>query len=134
MLTPGLLALLVFLLPGSGSPPPRDPWIGVWTYDMCHEDRKPGHDKDTFCREGRDRIRITRDGGGAYDILLCPSSPWGETDLTVQDGGKTLAFKTREGLMVRLGLTEDRSGYRGLFRSTDGHTGRIWGRRVAGCR
>ena len=101
---------------------------------MCHEDRKPGHDKDTFCREGRDRIAITRDAAGVYDIMLCPANPWGERDLKVQDGGRTLSFKTRDGLMVRLGLAGDRSRYRGLFRSTDGHTGRIWGRRVVGCR
>ena len=122
-----LVTLLLMRAVGSSS------WDGVWTYDACHEDRKPGHDLQTYCREGRDRILIEHDDAGSWDITLCPSDPWGERDVTLLESGRVLAFRTREGYRVRLILGEDRSHFRGLFRGADGHSGRIWGRRIAGC-
>ena len=108
-------------------------WAGVWTYDACHEDRKPDHEAQAYCREGRDRILIARDEAGSWDITLCPSDPWGERDVALQEGGRVLTFRTREGYRVRLSLGEDRKHFRGTFRGADGHLGRVWGHRVAGC-
>ncbi len=125
-------ALALVLLAASASAP--RPWIGFWTYDLCHEDRKPSHDKDTFCREGEDRIRVSVDAAGRYDITLCPADPWGERNVSLDDGGRRLSFRTRDGLAVRLTLAADGDHYRGVFRSRDGHSGRVWGRRVNGCR
>ena len=109
-------------------------WEGVWTYDSCHQDRKAGHDKEGYCREGKDRIIVASDALGRYDITLCPSDAWGEHDVSVDAAGRRLRFKTRDGLDVRLVLGEGDSRFNGLFRSSDGHAGRVWGRRVAGCR
>ena len=125
-----LLALLMSVAPDAGD---RPSWTGVWTDDVCHEDRKPGHDQETFCRQGRDRIRIERDASGVWDITLCPADPWGERNITVEGNDRVLAFRSREGYRVRLTLGEDRAHYRGLFRGADGHSGRIQGRRVTGC-
>lgn len=127
-----LLAIAVLLM--AASPVPSRTWVGVWTYDLCHEDRKPAHDKDSFCREGEDRIMVTADTAGRYDITLCPADPWGERDVTVDEAGRRLTFRSRDGLDVRLVLAPDGAHYRGVFRSTDGHSGRIWGRRLKGCR
>jgi len=120
---------LVCLLAGARP----SPWIGAWTFDLCHEDRKPDHDKDTFCREGRDTIQVAPQGGGGYDITLCPSDPWGEKDVTIDAAGRKLSFRTRDGLEVRLTVGEDLVHFKGLFRTSDGHSGRIWGRRVTNC-
>jgi hypothetical protein len=109
-------------------------WLGTWTFDLCHEDRKASHDNDSFCREGRDRIQITVDAAGVYDIALCPADPWGERNLVMDAGGRQLSFRTRDNMDVKLSLAEDRDHYRGLFRTPSGHAGRVWGRRVAGCR
>lgn len=109
------------------------PWVGVWTYDACHEDRMPVHTLQTYCREGQDRIVITLDDGGNWEISRCPADPWGERGVTSVDAGRALAFRTPEGFDVRLIMGEDRAHFRGLFRGAGGHTGRIWGRRVAGC-
>ena len=132
----GLLVLGAFVLCGwSSLGAARDPeaWSGIWTYDLCHEDRKGDHDKDTFCRQGKDRIEIEVDSTGAIDITLCPANPWGERGVEVDPQGR-LKFRTREGLDVRLTLGPDRTHYKGRFRSSDGHSGRVWGRRVVGCR
>jgi len=133
--TAGALTFLFAVLPVGVffADGPDSLWTGVWTYDLCHEDRKPGHDKETFCREGKDRIEVTRTPGGGHDITLCPANPWGERDVAIGDAGRSLSFRTRDGLMVRLVLGEDGGHYRGQFRSTDGHSGRVWGRRVDGC-
>ena len=72
-------------------------------------------------------------GGGGYDITLCPSDPWGERDVTIDATGKMLSFRTRDGMEVRLTVGEDLAHYKGLFRTSDGHSGRIWGRRAASC-
>jgi len=134
-----LLALLAAVLmapSASAAAPPAlriSPWEGYWTYDLCHEDRKDSHDDDTFCRQGRDRIRIQVDPTGAHDITLCPSDPWGERNITTGDDGRTLGFRTRDRMDVRLVIGQDGSHFRGSFRTPDGHGGRVWGRRVAGC-
>ena len=130
-----LLALLVPFLMASATPRTLDPspWAGYWTYDLCHEDRKDSHDDDTFCRQGKDRIRVQVDAAGFYDITLCPADPWGERNLVVGDDGRTLAFRSRDRMDVRLSLGQDASHFRGSFRTPDGHGGRVWGRRVAGC-
>ncbi|MFQ5701789.1 MAG: hypothetical protein ACE5HU_08100 [Acidobacteriota bacterium] len=109
-------------------------WVGVWTYDLCHEDRKPGHEQGAYCREGKDRIRVKRGSAGKYDIVLCPADPWGERDLRVEEAGRKIMFHTKDGLEVYMVMGETGSHYRGVFRTTDGHVGRIWGRRVNGCR
>ncbi|HET9481202.1 MAG TPA: hypothetical protein VFP98_05550 [Candidatus Polarisedimenticolia bacterium] len=109
-------------------------WVGFWTYDSCHEDRKPDHDKDTFCREGRDRLEIAKSSSGSWDIRLCPADPWGETGVGVDPSGRQLTFRTRDGLDVRLTIGEDPDHFRGVFRSGSGHSGRVWGRRLAACR
>ena len=111
----------------------------------CREDGKPGRkdrkadeddeadrDEEAFCREGMDRILIARDRVGRPDITLCPEDPWGEREVRI--GGGHLSFRTREGLAVQLKLGADRTHFRGVFRSPDGHSGRAWGRRVAGCK
>jgi hypothetical protein len=108
-------------------------WTGTWTFDLCHEDRRPDHDKDTFCREGKDRIRVERTPAGGYDLVLCPSDPWGERQVRLGQGGRTLSFRSREGLDVRLTLGQDGSHFRGRFMGAAGHNGRVWGRRVGGC-
>ncbi len=109
-------------------------WMGTWTYDLCHEDRKADHDLRTYCRQGRDRIRIEQRPGGVIDVTRCPADPWDERDVRLDASGRRLAFRTREGLEVRLALGEDLDHFRGTFRSRDGHSGRVWGRRVDGCR
>lgn len=114
--------------------PDTSVWVGVWTYDTCHEDRLAGHSVDTYCREGKDRLVISVDGAGSWDITKCPNDTWGERGVTSVDGGKALTFRTPDGLDVRLVMGEDRTHFHGLFRGAGGHTGRIWGRRVAGCR
>lgn len=132
---PGLPLLLAgVLVSAAGGSSPGRTWVGTWTYDLCHEDRKANHDKDSFCREGRDRIRVERTGSGRHDITLCPADPWGERGVTVDRGGTRLRFRTRDGRDVRLTLAEDRDHFRGLFRTSDGHSGRVWGKRIAGCR
>ena len=125
---PALIAALLILAASDVSP-----WVGVWTWDACHEDRMPGHDKDTYCREGRDRIIIALDPAGAWEITKCPTDSWGERGVKSLDGGRTLTLRTPEGFDVRLVLGEDRAHFRGQFRGSGGHSGRIWGRRVAGC-
>lgn len=109
------------------------PWIGTWTFDVCHEDRLPDHDKDTFCREGKDRIRIEPTPSGGWDLTLCPSDPWGERAVRMDAGGGALAFRSRDGLDFRITLGQDRNHFRGRFTGSLGHRGRVWGRRVAGC-
>lgn len=111
-----------------------DGWVGVWTYDLCHEDRKATHDKDTYCREGKDRIRVERNAAGKIDITLCPADPWGERNQRLDRAGRILKFNTRDGLQVRLIMGQNTSHYHGAFRSADGHAGRVWGRRVQDCR
>lgn len=123
-----LLAAMLFL-----AAPEPSPWIGVWTYDSCHEDRLAGHSLETYCREGKDRIRIAIDETGAWDITKCPADPWGERRIESGDGGRTLSYRTPDGFDVRLVLGEDRAHFRGQFRGAGGHNGRLWGRRVAGC-
>ena len=123
-----LLAVILYL-----AAPDVSPWVGVWTYDSCHEDRLPAHTLDSYCREGKDRLVIAVDESGTWDISKCPADPWGERGVTSVDGGRTLSFLTPEGYEVRLVMGEDRGHFRGQFRGAGGHTGRIWGRRVAGC-
>lgn len=130
MITALSLLAVVWLEAVTASTAPS-PWAGTWTFDLCHEDRRADHDKDTFCREGKDRIVISFPAGSP-DLRLCPSDPWGERLARVEPGG-VLAFRTRDGLDVRLILGEDRSHFRGRFTGTGGHEGRAWGRRIAGC-
>jgi hypothetical protein len=125
----GLFLMLAALMAPAGA----SPWAGTWTFDVCHEDRKADHDNDTFCREGRDRVIIAVDPAGAWDITLCPNDPWGERNLAIEPGGRQLSFRTRDYMDVKLTLGEDRGHFRGSFRTPGGHSGRIWGRRVAGC-
>jgi hypothetical protein len=108
-------------------------WIGTWTFDVCHEDRRSDHDKDTFCREGKDRIRIDQGSSGAWDVTLCPADPWGERGVKLEEAGRTLSFRSREGMDFRLIMAQDRSHFRGRFAGRGGHHGRVWGRRVEGC-
>ncbi|HKY32638.1 MAG TPA: hypothetical protein VJV23_08895 [Candidatus Polarisedimenticolia bacterium] len=126
-----LCAALGLVLALAGRTEPA--WLGAWSYDLCHEDRLADHDKDSFCRQGKDRILVSRRGDGALDITLCPADPWGERSARLEQGGRVLAFRTRDGLDVRLTLGEDRSHFRGRFRGKGGHGGRVWGRRLAGC-
>ena len=123
-----LLALFL-MLPASEV----SPWVGVWTFDACHDDRRPGHEKDTYCREGLDRLVIAVDTSGRWEISRCPADPWGERGVASIDGGRGLIFRSPDGLDVRLVMGEDRAHFRGQFRGAGGHTGRIWGRRVTGC-
>ena len=128
---PPLIFLVAFLAAGARG---ASPWVGAWTFDLCHEDRKASHDNDAFCREGKDRILVTVDTAGAYDLTLCPTDPWGERNLVVDEGGRRLSFRTRDDMDVKLSLGEDGEHFRGSFRTPGGHAGRVWGRRVAGCR
>ncbi|HZI95462.1 MAG TPA: hypothetical protein VFE84_14545 [Patescibacteria group bacterium] len=127
---PALLLLAAFL---AAAAPQSSSWAGVWTFDLCHEDRKASHDNESFCREGKDRILVSVDSAGGFDLTLCPADPWGERNLVVDEGGRRLSFRTRDNMDVRLSLGEDREHYRGTFRTPGGHSGRVWGRRVAGC-
>jgi hypothetical protein len=127
---PAVTLLIAALLAPVHASRATSPWAGTWTFDLCHEDRRPDHDKDTFCREGKDRIVISFPAGSP-DLMLCPSDPWGERLARLEPGG-VLAFRTRDGLDVRLILGEDRSHFRGRFTGS-GHEGRTWGRRIAGC-
>ena len=130
-MAPALVALLMSV--GGVLADSRPGWVGAWTYDLCHEDRKPGHDADSYCRQGLDRIEVTAGAGGVHDITLCPANPWGEKDVRIDPIAGTLSFRTRDGLDVRLSLEADGSHYKGVFRTTDGHSGRVWGRRIASC-
>jgi hypothetical protein len=127
------MPLVLMLAAALLAPAEASSWAGTWTFDLCHEDRRTGHEGATFCREGRDRIRIDADAAGVLDITLCPADPWGERRLRLDDGGRRLEFRTRDNMDVRLSMGEDRDHYRGTFRTPDGHAGRVWGRRVAGC-
>jgi len=128
------LPLLAALLPALlMSPPPAAAWSGYWSYDLCHEDRKPAHDNDTFCRQGKDRIRIDVPAAGFPDITMCPSDPWGERDVRITPDGRALSFRSRDFMEVRLSLGQDGGHFHGTFRTPDGHSGRVWGRRLAGC-
>ena len=124
---PLLLATLILAAPAVS------PWVGVWTYDACHEDRLAGHTNETYCREGLDRLVIALDDSGSWDLSMCPADPWGERGVMSVDGGRTLTFRTPDGFDVRLVMGENHTHFRGQFRGAGGHTGRIWGRRVAGC-
>jgi hypothetical protein len=124
----GLLAVLWL-----ATAPRPVPWIGTWTFDVCHEDRRADHDKDTFCREGKDRIRIEWTSGGTWEITLCPADPWGERDVRLGAGGRTLSLRSHDGLDFRLTMSQDAGHFRGRFTGRGGHHGRVWGRRVAGC-
>src|SRR5688572_2075080 len=124
-------AWLAFLLLAAAPHAPL--WTGTWTFDLCHEDRRADHDKDTFCREGKDRIRVETTPAGGYDLTLCPSDPWGERQVRVGPGGRSLFFRSREGLDVHLTLGQDGDHFRGRFAGAAGHAGRVWGRRVSGC-
>ncbi len=135
---PTLIAIL-FMIPAAAPAGPDEAgprpgrWVGTWTWDLCHEDRKPGHDPGRACREGLDRIVVEQEGGGGIRISRCPADPWRESNVRLEGGGRTLRFRTPEGLDVRLTLDDNGTHYRGRFRSSDGHAGRILGRKVSGC-
>lgn len=108
-------------------------WAGAWTFDLCHEDRKPDHDPESYCREGKDRILISVTPGGRVDLKRCPADPWNDREPRLSDGAQALTFRTSEGYEIRLRLAEDRDHFLGRFASRDGHAGRIRGRRLPGC-
>ena len=108
-------------------------WSGIWSFDLCHEDRKGDHEAGSYCRQGVDRIVVALGTSGRVDIQRCPSDPWGESRVSLDSSGRTLRFTTVEGLEMRLTLADDGASYKGTFRSSDGHSGRAWGRRAAGC-
>ncbi len=116
--------------PGSGDPP----WAGVWSYNICHEDHKSDHENEGYCRQSGERIEIEFLPHGTIDITFCPADPWGERNVRVDPGGRELRFRTREGYDVHLVIQESGRHFQGVFRSVDGHSGRLWGRRVQGCR
>ena len=125
-----LAVILIGAAPQAASP---HSWDGIWSFDLCHEDRKGNHEADSYCRQGLDRLIIERGSSGRVDIRRCPGDPWGESRVSLDPSGRTLRFTTPEGLEVRVTLGDDGAHFKGSFRSSDGHSGRAWGRRAATC-
>ena len=125
------LALSIACVPVLSAPP--DSWDGIWSFDLCHEDRKVDHEAGSYCRQGLDRLMIQRGSSGRVAIQRCPSDPWGESRVSLDPSGHTLRFTTPEGLDVRITLGDDGAHFKGSFRSSDGHSGRAWGKRAATC-
>ena len=126
-----IFALALSLI--SGDIPAAPSWSGIWSFDLCHEDRKGDHEAGSYCRQGVDRIVVALEASGRVDIQRCPSDPWGESRVSLDSSGRTLRFTTVDGLEMRLTLADDGASWKGTFRSSDGHSGRAWGRRAAGC-
>lgn len=55
---PLTVMLLAAVVPANAPEPGGPAWAGVWTYNVCHEDRKKDHEAEGYCRQSDERIEV----------------------------------------------------------------------------